>query len=289
MFCGLKWKHAAILAVMAACTSAASAGVSFTNLDGAASWVWVEAESYAAKSGTFSAGWIGNPSPDYSGWAVGGRNNGMLLSGSGTDAGSYFTNTFTIPTSMSTAYMYVHGLGAQYASLKVYAGTAASGTALATYTMYGTNIWKSTASLGSYDAGSSVSLTQAAVNNWQNTRIDGFFVASQAITTPTTAQNASYYWMQAPTFTNPVPTITGEAFTPTVTNAPVGANYWVNGVLQSGGFGVITESGLYNLVIKNSDGDLLAGASFNFEAIAVPEPLSVAMLSLGALVLLRRR
>ncbi len=289
MFSIKNLKGAVVLAALATGVSVASAGVSFTNLSGAASWVWVEAESYSAKSGTFNAGWIANPSAQYSGWTDAGRNNGMLIIGGSSDTGSYFVSSITIPTTMTNAYMYVHGIGSQFATVNVHSGIGASvATQLGSYTMYGSNVWKSL-TLGSYAAGDTISLTQAAVNNWQNTRIDGFFVASQALTTSTTALNGSYYWMQAPTFTDAVPTITGEAFTPTVSGAPVGATYWVNGVYQPNGFGVITNSALYNLVVKTSNGDLLAGTSFNFVAVAAPEPLSAAMLSVGGLALLRRR
>lgn len=288
MFCGTSWKSAAVLAALASCVSAAKAGVSFSNLDGAASWVWVEAENYSAKSGTFNVTNIASPGTEYSGQTTTGHYAGMMVANGGTDAGSYFVNTFTIPTSMSTGYLYVHGTGAQYAKVNVYTGTDTTGTQMGQYTLYGANVWKSL-TLGSYTAGSSVSLTQAAVLNYQNTRIDGFFVASQALTPSTTALNGTYYWMQAPTFTADVPTLTSTAFTPTVTDAPVGATYWVNGVLQPDGFGVIANSGLYNLVIKTSTGDILAGASFNFVAVAVPEPASLAGMAAGCLLLARRR
>jgi len=95
--------------------------------------------------------------------------------------------------------------------------------------------------------------------------------------------------MQAPTFTETLPTITSIAFTPSVEDVPSGATYWLNGVQQVGGFGLITDSGTYNLVVKDAAGDLLAGSSFNFVAVSVPEPMSMGILGLGGLLLLRRR
>ena len=269
---------------------AATAGVSFTNLDGAASWVWVEAEDFSSSLG-YSKTWAANPSTNFSGWADGGRNNSAKIAGGATSSGNYIVNTVTLPTAMAGAYLYVHGSGAQYANMKVYSVAGPNETELAGYNLWGSDIWKSTATLGSYAAGVDLTLKQVITANWQASTIDGFFVASQAITAPTTAKTGSLYWMQAPTFTASVPVLTGPSFTPALTGAPTGATYWLNGVQQTGGFGQISESGRYDLVIKTSNGNVLAGASFDFAAVPIPEPAAIGILGslAGACLLLRRK
>ncbi|MFA5203675.1 MAG: PEP-CTERM sorting domain-containing protein [Lentisphaeria bacterium] len=265
---------------------AVSAGVTFTNLNGTASWVWVEAESGTA-SGGFGAGWYSSGS--VSGWKNDGRNNAMLCEG-GDSVGSYFTNTVTVPVIMNNAKMYVHLYAAEWLNVNVYSGTCTSGASLGSLSgNRGELTWATDNSIGALATGDTM-LTLATGLSWQYTRVDGYFVASQAIDTSvlTTAANGDYWWMQAPTFSGTLPTLYSNAFTPTVAGAPTGATYWVNGVNQgTGGFGLISgDSAIYNLVLKDSLGDVLAGSSFVY---AIPEPASLGLLVLGGLVLARRR
>jgi len=165
---------------------AVSAGVTFTNVTGAASWVWVEAENCSSSSdllfGPNYASSVGNQFPtDYSGWQTAGRNNAIVDKACEV-IGSYFVNTFTVPMAMSSAQMYVHGYGDVY-GMNVFSGTGTSGTKLASYALTGTLGWVSaTPSLGALSAGETT-LTQSLTLFYQYKAIDGFFLASQVLTT----------------------------------------------------------------------------------------------------------
>jgi hypothetical protein len=265
------------------------AGITFSGIDGANSWAWVEGEKYSTLSGGFT-GVAGL-------WNVSGYSSS--LPSNQVNVYGYATYGVNMPMAMAGAKMYAHCssyyIDGSDRCFNILNGDS-NGTVIGTiYSGGGSGEGYKDATYWAQNGGTMGTLAQGTMqltlkqNVYNIMCFDGFFLTNGTVdisnNAPTTASGSTdQYWMQRPTFTS-LPTLTGSV-TLGINGATSGERYFINGTEVTGSSFVLDKDGTYYLEVRSSDGaQSLMGAAFN---LSVPEPTTLLLL-LSSIGLFRRR
>jgi hypothetical protein len=249
-------------------------GVTFSGIDGAISWVWVEGEEYTTLSGGFT-GAAGL-------WCVSGYS--PSLPANQVNVSGYATYDVNLPMTMAGAKMYAHCssyyIDGSDRSFLILSGDSDGDTIGTIYSSGGSGegykdaiYWAQNGwDMGTFAQGAmQLTLSQGVYNIMC---FDGFFLTNGTVdisnNAPVPASDSTgRNWMQRPTFTGTLPELQGP-ITLAIANAPTGSKYYVNDVEYSTSDITLNRNGTYSVEVRRSDNCRIAGASFKI--VGLPDP-----------------